>query len=474
MWMAARCGAGFVVLIVSGDGAWAHALAQRYDLPLPLGYFLVAAGAAVAVSFLILGLFWHRASGRKASDQMVLRGRVPSAFVFACQLLGIAGLLLVITAGLFGNPAPFKNITPVAVWVIWWVGCSLLSAFVGNIWPLINPWSAVFGLAEWLARTKRVSRQWRYPRWLGNWPACFLFFTFAWCELVVPQRDVPRNIALGLLTYSILTFAAFIAFGRRTWLQSGEAFSVVFDLFGRFAPIYFTDKDGWQWELRPYGYGLLISQPLTISMTAFALLTLATVTVDGFMETPAWVSVVSAALAGPDGVDTDSGAYLFLQSLLLAAGPLALAVLYFSVILIMARTTASSVAKLAGLFVLSLVPIAIAYYLSHYFSLFMLAGQFIIPLVSDPFGFGWDLFGTTLYRVDIGVVDAKMIWYLAVVAIVTGHIIAVGVGHVTAYTVFEDSATARRSQYPMLMLMVCYTMMSLWIIAQPIVEPGAK
>ena len=104
----------------------------------------------------------------------------------------------------------------------------------------------------------------------------------------------------------------------------------------------------------------------------------------------------------------------------------------------------------------------------------MVAGQFIIPLVSDPLGYGWDLFGTTLYRIDIGVVDAKFIWYLSVIAIVTGHIVAVWVGHVTACELFRDASTARRSQYPMLVLMVAYTTLSLWILAQPIVEPGAR
>jgi len=37
-----------------------------------------------------------------------------------------------------------------------------------------------------------------------------------------------------------------------------------------------------------------------------------------------------------------------------------------------------------------------------------------------------------------------------------------------------DADTARRSQYPMLLLMVGYTMLSLWILAQPIVEPTIK
>jgi hypothetical protein len=113
------------------------------------------------------------------------------------------------------------------------------------------------------------------------------------------------------------------------------------------------------------------------------------------------------------------------------------------------------------------------YHLAHYFSMLEIAGQFIIPLPSDPFGYGWDLFGTTLYRIDIGLVDARFIWYLSVTAIVTGHIIAVWISHVTAYAVL-GAGTARRSQYPMVFLMVGYTMLSLWILAQPIVELTTK
>ena len=35
-----------------------------------------------------------------------------------------------------------------------------------------------------------------------------------------------------------------------------------------------------------------------------------------------------------------------------------------------------------------LVPIAVAYHLAHYVSLLLTTGQFIIPLASDPFGWG--------------------------------------------------------------------------------------
>ena len=116
-------------------------------------------------------------------------------------------------------------------------------------------------------------------------------------------------------------------------------------------------------------------------MTAFTLLLLATVTVDGFMETPLWAAAVEGLIGNP-GTGVDPKAYMLIQSALLVAGPLFLAALYLTVILLMARIARARVSVLAGLFVLSLVPIAIAYHLAHYFSLLAIAGQFIIPLAS--------------------------------------------------------------------------------------------
>jgi len=115
------------------------------------------------------------------------------------------------------------------------------------------------------------------------------------------------------------------------------------------------------------------------------------------------------------------------------------------------------------------VPIAIAYHLAHYLSYLLLAGQLIIPLASDPFGIGWDIFRTKSYSIDIGIVGAKFVWYTAVIAIVVGHVFAVGVAHLVALRVFESAGAALKSQYPFLVLMVAYTILSLWILSQPIV-----
>ena len=64
-------------------------------------------------------------------------------------------------------------------------------------------------------------------------------------------------------------------------------------------------------------------------------------------------------------------------------------------------------------------------------------------------------------------VGPNFYWLLSVIAIVVGHIIAVFVAHSSALSMLPRRRNALRSQYPMLVLMVGYTVASLWIITQP-------
>ena len=121
-------------------------------------------------------------------------------------------------------------------------------------------------------------------------------------------------------------------------------------------------------------------------------------------------------------------------------------------------------------FVYTLIPIALAYHVAHFLLFLLIQGQLLVPLASDPLGFGWDLFGTADYRVNIGIINAKFVWFTSVAAIVLGHIIAVYIAHVISLRTVSNHSSALRGQYPMLLLMVSYTVTSLWIIAQPIVS----
>jgi hypothetical protein len=470
-------------LCTFATAAHAHGFGQRYDLPLPLSLYLVGAAAAVVVSFVIVGLFVRnvpRTPGYPRIDLLrypVGRWLTRSGIAFALQLVALAIFIVVLIAGFRGDQNPYKNISPTMVWIVWWVGLAYVSAFLGNLWALINPWRTMFETAETIYRgvTQRPALSLRlpYPRWFGVWPAVALLLTFSWVELVYPSPAVPLHIAYLAVGYSILTFIGMFAFGSETWLKHGEAFTLVFGTFARFAPTEASlDPRHRAFALRPFGAGLIDTRSVSTSMTAFVLLLLATVLYDGVLGTPEWSNLESALT-----VRLPVGGLAFIG--VKTAGLVAFWIVFFSAYIavsaLMSAVTAGRLSPLdtAKTFAFTLVPIAIGYHLAHYLTFLLIQGQYIIPLLSDPFGFGWNLFGTAGYRVDIAIVGARFAWTTAVISILVGHIAAVYLAHLKAMQVFKTRGAALRSQVPLTALMVVYTFVSLSILAEPIVERRA-
>jgi len=484
-------GASCLAVLLATPPAQAHAFGARYDLPLPLWLYLAGAGVAVVLSFVVMTMFFRTPPANAERRQIDLLQFRPMRIlshpvaIGLLQTVSLGVFLLILAAGFWGTDDALRNFAPTFVWIIWWVGFSYVAALATNFWPIVNPWSIVYAGFERLARLcggrGRLDLGLAYPSWLGVWPAVALFWLFAWFELVYEEATLPEILATLIIVYSALAWLGMAAFGRDTWLARGEAFSLAFGVFGRFAPIGRDGGDG-RWYLRPFASALIVDRPCHRSMTAFVLLMLSTVTFDGFKETPAWSSFLrwaalkrsyhSLRLTLHDaGIDF----LLFVETEMLVLIPIVFFLVYkvFSRFTAMASGSERPDSEIGGLFVFSLVPIAIAYHLAHYLSYVLVAGQQIIPLASDPLGLGWDLFGTADYQVDISVIGAKFVWYTAVVAIVAGHVIAVAVAHFVALRVFASARAALRSQYPLLVLMVGYTVVSLWILSQPIVEsPG--
>jgi hypothetical protein len=110
---------------------------------------------------------------------------------------------------------------------------------------------------------------------------------------------------------------------------------------------------------------------------------------------------------------------------------------------------------------------------AHYFHYLLVQGQLIIPLLSDPLGRRWDLFGTAMYYLDIGILDARFIWYLAITSIVAGHVISIWLAHRLALREFGARGKAVAASVPLTVLMVLYTIISLMVIADPLVQYSA-
>ena len=482
---------------------YGHAFGQRYDLPIPLSYFLIGAAATVALSFVVIGMFVQKGRESFSYPRLNLL-RVPAVGAIlssgvagvAVKVVSVALFLLILLTGFLGTNRPIDNLSPTFVWIIWWVGMGYVAALLGNVWMFVNPWKITF---EWFLKIIGQS-EWedeapfRYPEGWDVWPALLLLFLFAWSENVFTGAFRPFTLSALIVLYSIITWAGMAAFGKHTWLRRGEAFSVLFGLFARFSATEVrveersvcarcesdcslesecvdchecyerSDNESKELNLRPFAVGLAVKQRISVAMAAFVILTLATVSFDGFQDTETWASwrADMLTITTTDVVDT----------LGLAAAPLLFAGVYVAFcwgVRLMSGDR-GDFGSLASAFVFSLVPIALAYNIAHFVTLLLIQGQLIIPLASDPFGFGWDIFGSADYNVNLNIISAKAVWFISLAAIVLGHVVSVYLAHVTSLRLSDRAPNALRGQVPMLALMALYTVSSLWIIGQPIVN----
>lgn len=447
------------------DATEAHAFAQRYDLPLPLWHYLIAAGAAVALSFVIAALFL-RARVALTQARLAFAPRFARTAAAVLRIFGVASFALLLAAGLLGEQGDWdSNLLPVTVWVVWWVGFVFACAALGDLWAALDPWRAI---GKVFARDRGP---YAWPAKLGEWPAVALFFAFAWCELAWTENAMPQKLATLILAYSALTWTGMALFGVETWRAKADPFARVFALFARFAPL--AAEDG-KLVLRPFGAGLTQDAPPSPAVCGFIILMLATVAFDGIAETPLWDGIVGDAMrilyaAGVIQLIGYTSAASLVKTLGLIATPLLFAAAYLIVCLPIARLAGDGLGRTARRYILSLVPIAIGYHLAHYLSYLLIQGQMIWPLLSDPLNLGWNLFGGRGYQVDIAAVGMGFVWLFAVAAIVIGHVAAVALSHGEALREAPPHI-AVRSQIPMMIFMVGYTMLSLWILSQPIVE----
>jgi hypothetical protein len=162
--------------------------------------------------------------------------------------------------------------------------------------------------------------------------------------------------------------------------------------------------------------------------------------------------------------------YYIWQSAMLLLLPLCYLAVYL-ILLWLARTVTHSrttLPRLALRFSFTLIPIAFVYNMTHYYGEFASQGIQILRMVSDPFSFGWNLFGTAHWFTDPIVLDAGAVWHTQVGLILFGHIASVYLAHVEALKVFPSARHAVLSQVPMLLLMVLLTTAGLWILSLPI------
>ncbi|MDQ6742774.1 MAG: hypothetical protein M3Z97_07685 [Candidatus Dormibacteraeota bacterium] len=456
-----------------------HGFGVRYDLPISLALYLYAAAGVVVVSFVMVAIF----AGNRTGQAAVTYPRRPAPWLLALGrsrvvriitgALGLLALLTIIVTGLFGSTDPLRNPSEYLTWVYFWAGMVILSGLVGNLWTLFNPWTALYDLVTAGRPREPLAR---LPEGLGVWPAVAVYLAFAVFELASGVANQPRIVGILALTYTALTLAGMTVFGRDRWLRHFEAFTVLFDIVGRFGPVETERDDSGRLRavwLRPWGTGLLQPVRAGWDMVAFVILMLSSLAFDGITApTPAWTAFVSAlqpwsAALGALGPPVVKG----LGLVLLSAGFFLIFVAVARLMLYLGSSSGNELEAVTA-FALTLVPIALVYNAAHNYSYLTIQAQGLFPLLGDPLARGWHLLPTSGYQVSFALAGAATVWYVQVVLIVLGHVIAVYLAHLRAGERFKTAQQVLLSQYPMLVLMVVYTMTSLWILAQPITREG--
>ena len=454
----------FIIILIQIlliPNAYAHGFGSKIDLPIPGYLYWFGGGAAVIASFAIISLFVRSKAHDDSYRTYNLRnvGIVDALYrnkslLNVFKVISVSLLILTILTGVLGSQFPVKNFAPTFVWVVWWGGFIWLHILFGDSWNFVNPWKNIFELIKFDEKPLR-----QYPDKLKSWPAFGFFLIFAWIELVYPTPAHPQFLGNIIFVYSIIVLAGMRVFGKNKWLDNCEPFTVFFNFVSSFSATRVT-SDG-KILLRPIASGLLDAR-YRFDQLCFLILILSVVSFDGLISTLFWYDVIGIDAFG------GSGRYdvIYVNTAGIIVSFLAFFSIFYSFVAISRAITKTDITTLdlAQKFVPALLPISIVYHLAHYSAYFFLNGQLIIKLISDPFGFGWDIFGTSSYEI-VRTIDFILLWNYQVAVIVIGHILSVYIAHRISLRVFKDSKKSIISQAPILLLMVGYTILGLWLLS---------
>lgn len=433
---------------------FAHGIGGAQDLPIPAEYAIAGAGAALAVSFLVLALAWRSPrydtarSGCPAPHWLVslVEGPVLSVVVRA---IGFVFFLYVVWAAVAG-PDLLVNPTFGVVYVLLWVGIVPASLLFGPFYKAISPVRTVNLLFTRIIGGDSDKGLRELPRWVGYWPAAVGLFAFVWLELIYPDATYLSPLRLWFAIYFAVLLIGGAVFGTR-WFERADPFEVYSTLVSHLS-VFGRRDDG----------TLVLRSPLA--------------NLDGVRAEAGLVAVVSV-LFGSTAFDSfkDSNYWLrFSQSTELNLTLVnTLVMLGFCAVVgvsFAAATMTTGVsdgvrrAALPNRFAHSVVPIIVGYMVAHYLTYFVETGQQTLILLSDPMGTGANLLGTANWEVGYWLsAHPTFLAVTKVLAVVTGHVLGVVAAHDRAVKVLPKRHQLT-GQLPLLLVMVFYTITGLYLL----------
>lgn len=447
-------------LLVASGIASAHEVGgSRFDAPIPLEFLFLGAGATVAVTAVWLGST-ERSPTREASHRMLT---VSPRYGRWLRLVGRVGFGLVFVAalahGFLGKQVQAENFATVFVWPIWIKGVGLVATLFGSPWRVLSPWRSLYEFLTAL-EDDEIAVLGSYPSRLGTWPALIGFVVGIGVleNLTVVPRS-PRGTVVVIASYTLIMLVGGLAFGPR-WFDRADTLTVLYRFFGRVSPIavHRTDGGGYRVTVRPPWRGCTESVR-AFALVAFIVAMVYTVSFDGFTSTPEYQALLF-------GVRTLLSTGVLTGMLLYVGGLLGFLASYAGVSALMQRLAtglASHWGRTARAFAPTILPIAVAYEVAHNF-------PFVVRNVGQALTLLQGVLGSGSGSISLlGWLSLPVFWGVQILLIVLGHIIAVVAAHQVAIRRYETVSDANRGHLPLVVLMIGYTVLSLWIISRPVV-----
>jgi ferredoxin len=477
------------------------------------------------ISFLILEFSRKRSSGGSAYKKFELTRFRAVRFFFKSRFVQLVVrsfvtflFFLIIYAGFYGNQHPGENIAPSLTWNLWWVGLIFLILFLGKMWCYACPWDAITNFMTrfsfFKVKKNTTNLGWKWPKYFKNiYLATIFFVLLTWLELGYHVTLSPEATAiLGLVMLS-LVFVPGLLFEKKSFCQYGCLIGRISGLYAMFSPVEVRSRnkdickscktvdcfrgnhkgypcptnqnlkvmevntyctmcaecfrscphDNVAFNVRPFGKDLIKTTSPRKDESYLCIILFSLTAFHGLTMTPNWKMVVQK-------LQTMLGSSELVAFSIGMTVCLIIPFLLYGLFLWLSRLfSGEREHRFPELFIklaYGLLPIALFYHIAHNVEHFFMEGQKLVVLSSDPFGYGWDLFGTANMTLN-PILSLETVWYTQVILIIIGHVFGIIITHRHSYQIFQSRGAAVKSQIPMIALMIMFSILSLWLVAQP-------
>ncbi len=435
-----------------------HGIGGAKDLPISPELAISGAVAALTISFIVLALAWRTprydaaTDGRPApaalSSLVTSTGWSVAMRVLGLVVFGYAAFAAVLGEDLLTNPF-------FGMFYVWlWVGLVFFSAVLGPVWKAISPARTINLAFAKISGSDPDEGLFRYPAWLGHWPAALGLYAFVWLELVYPYSTELGPVRLWCAAYVAVMLLGGALFGN-DFYENADPFEVYSTLIGKLSP--WTVRKGELMVISPLANlntvvpraGLVGVVAVLFGSTAF----------DSFKDSAPWVRFVQ------------TNSFIDEHDLGLVADNLALLTFCVGVAAILSigsmLTGVAPGQSRLGLprqFAHSVVPIILGYIVAHYLSYWFEVGQDTLIKASDPLTTGADYLGTGDWSVNYWLsYHPTLLANIKVIAVVLGHVVGVIAAHDRAIRLLPPRHHLT-GQLGMLVAMVFFTAGGLYLL----------